>query len=75
MLHHPNRLEVFSTANQDNPLMSKALDPTIDPPVKDPLTPIIALDVWEHAYYLRYGPNRTDYINSWWQVGVGHFSR
>ena len=55
------KLVITSTANQDNPLMN--LD-TIE--VKG--TPILALDVWEHAYYLKNQNKRADYIASWWNV-------
>lgn len=53
------QLKVTSTANQDNPLMDVA-------EVKG--TPILALDVWEHAYYLKYQNKRGDYSQAWWQV-------
>ncbi len=48
-------LEILSTANQDNPLVNNQ-------------TPILAIDVWEHAYYLKYKNKRVDYVKAWWQV-------
>lgn len=56
-----NGLVISSTANQDNPLMNL---PSIE--VKG--TPILALDLWEHAYYLKNQNRRADYIASWWNV-------
>ena len=53
------KLEVTSTPNQDNPLMDVA-------DVKG--TPILGLDVWEHAYYLKYQNKRPEYIENWWNV-------
>ena len=53
------KLQVFSTPNQDNPLMDIA-------EVKG--TPILGMDVWEHAYYLKYQNKRPDYIAAFWNV-------
>lgn len=53
------KLVVSSTANQDNPLMDVAA-------VRG--TPILGLDVWEHAYYLNYQNKRPDYVSNWWKV-------
>lgn len=52
-------LAVVSSPNQDNPLMDLS-------PVKG--TPLLALDVWEHAYYLKYQNKRPDYIDAFWNV-------
>jgi Fe-Mn family superoxide dismutase len=50
-----DKLDVISTANQDSPLMEGAF-------------PVIGLDVWEHAYYLKYQNKRPDYITAFWNV-------
>ncbi|MFS0771447.1 superoxide dismutase [Sphingomonas sp. 1P08PE] len=53
------KLKVTSTPNQDNPLMDDA---------KDPGTPLLGNDVWEHAYYLTYMNDRPGYLKAWWDV-------
>jgi Fe-Mn family superoxide dismutase len=55
LVHDGSGLAVVSTANQDNPL-------------SDGKTPILGVDVWEHAYYLKYQNKRPDYIDAWWNV-------
>jgi Fe-Mn family superoxide dismutase len=49
------KLQVLSTANQDSPLMEGQI-------------PILGVDVWEHAYYLKYQNRRPDYLTAWWNV-------
>jgi len=58
------KLEVCSTANQDNPLMVGAIGDAAGCGG----TPILGLDVWEHAYYLNYQNKRPDYIDAFWSV-------
>lgn len=58
-VHKGGKVEVCATPNQDNPLMPK---------VGCGGTPILGLDVWEHAYYLKYQNKRPDYIEAFWNV-------
>jgi superoxide dismutase, Fe-Mn family len=55
------QLEIVSTANQDSPLMGKAVSGAEG-------TPVIGVDVWEHAYYLNYQNRRADYLKAFWNV-------
>lgn len=54
-LGHDHKLEIVSTANQDTP-------------ISDGQTPLLGLDVWEHAYYLKYQNRRADYVDAFWHV-------
>ena len=55
LVYADGKLQVLSTANQDSPYMNGQ-------------APIMGVDVWEHAYYLKYQNKRPDYIDAWWNV-------
>jgi Fe-Mn family superoxide dismutase len=55
LVHDGSGLSIVSTPNQDNP-------------VTDGKTPLLGVDVWEHAYYLKYQNKRPDYLDAWWNV-------
>jgi Fe-Mn family superoxide dismutase len=55
LVHDGSKLAVVGTANQDNPISSGQ-------------TPLLGVDVWEHAYYLKYQNKRPDYIDAWWNT-------
>ncbi len=57
LIKREDKLEIISTPNQDNPLMDDANSVIL-----------LGLDVWEHAYYLKYQNKRADYIKEWWNV-------
>jgi Fe-Mn family superoxide dismutase len=55
LVYADGKLQVLSTANQDSPLMTGQ-------------APVLGVDVWEHAYYLKYQNKRPDYLDAWWNV-------
>jgi Fe-Mn family superoxide dismutase len=55
LVHDGTGLSVYSTANQDSPITQAH-------------TPLLGIDVWEHAYYLKYQNRRPDYLQAWWNV-------
>ncbi len=60
LVNDNGKLKIGSTPNQDNPLMDVVTD------IKG--TPLLAIDVWEHAYYLKYQNKRNEYVANWWNV-------
>ncbi|QCI18746.1 Fe-Mn family superoxide dismutase [Buchnera aphidicola] len=61
LVNQDEKLNIVSTINQDNPLMGKLISNTYG-------DPILGLDLWEHAYYLKYQNRKSDYIKAFWNV-------
>ncbi len=59
LIEQDGKLKITTTPNQDNPLMDV---------VTEKGKPVLALDIWEHAYYLKYQNKRADYIANWWNI-------
>jgi Fe-Mn family superoxide dismutase len=55
LVAHKGKLDIYSTANQDSPVLEGKY-------------PILGIDVWEHAYYLKYQNRRNEYVGAWWNV-------
>ena len=62
LIQQDGKLKITSTPNQDNPAMKGIV------PAADLGTPLLGIDVWEHAYYLHYQNRRPDYIAAWWNI-------
>jgi Fe-Mn family superoxide dismutase len=56
------QLKIITSANQDNPLMDAGKEPVMLPKI------LLGIDVWEHAYYLKYQNKRAEYVSNFWQV-------
>ena len=73
LVNKDGKLEIGSSPNQDNPLMSLPVTVPAGKPAQTGVfelkgNPVIGLDVWEHAYYLKYQNKRADYIKAWWNI-------